>query len=142
MKRRLVLFALIALSISCKKGNQGTDLKKSIVGAWELEQYSCGACMIPVRKYPPDNGNIIVLSADGSFRRRSHDTLVLQGTYVVETSKVCNTGSGDPAIFINEGVVATPQFIQLQGQKLILSTPYCYADGATSTYRRIVSLLY
>jgi hypothetical protein len=139
MKKGFLFLIFITIFISCKKENDNevTNLKNEISGIWELEQYMCSLCINPVINYSPGNQNLILLSVDGSFERKIHDTLLFKGNYTIQRNKECNQSSGDMALIISDGPNPTPQFIQIVADKLILSTPYCYQDGAKSTYRRI-----
>jgi hypothetical protein len=136
MKRLLLFVAFIAVFCSCKKENELGDLKNEIAGTWELEKIVCGLCTFPVIDFPPGNGNIIILSPDGSYERKKQDTLLVRGTYSVLKSKECSP-AGDRALIINEGSNTTLMFIKISTDKLEVNTPYCYTDYNATTYRRI-----
>lgn len=135
MKRLFLLVIFIALCCSCKKENELNDLKNKITGTWELERNVCGMCPTPVTIYPPGSNNLIILYADGSFERKKQDTLLFKGTYSLQKNKECNATAGDDALTTNE--YSSAWFITCSNNKLELSIPYCYTDGATNTYRRI-----
>lgn len=137
MKKVFLLLLLIALFMSCKKDNPLTHLKMEIPGTWELERVVCGFCPNPLTNYPAGNENVIVFAADGSFERRTRDTLLFRGNYALQRSNECDQSVGDMALITNERPGLTPLFIQIVADKLTLSTPYCYQDGSTSDYRRI-----
>jgi hypothetical protein len=139
MKKGYFLVALIALSMSCKKANELTDIKAQIVGTWELERYSCGECPPSLQTFPPINRKLIIVSSDGTFERRVGDSVAFKGNYSIKRSTECNK-SGDPAFLTNESSNASPLFIRFDGDKLMLSTPYCYTDGAVSIYHRYNTL--
>ena len=62
---RVYFFLLIVLLItSCKKDKEVKNLRKEIVGTWELESTSG---MSGYNTLPPGNGQIIVLGENGSF---------------------------------------------------------------------------
>ena len=70
MKKIFTFLILLTILTSCKKDTEAIDLKNKISGKWEIEQYSCGECTIRSISYLPGNGNIIIISADGTFERK------------------------------------------------------------------------
>ncbi|HEX7906269.1 MAG TPA: hypothetical protein VF487_20485 [Chitinophagaceae bacterium] len=137
MKGQLLLLLFVTIIFSCKKENDLNDLKNKISGKWELRQIICGECANPITYFLQGNGNVIVLSTEGVFERRIDDSITFQGSYVLQRNKECNKATGDIALSTNEGSDPRPLFVQLDADNLQLSTPYCYADGATSIYRRV-----
>jgi hypothetical protein len=137
MKKSVLFIAFMAIFFSCKKQDEMAGLQNEIIGTWELEKIFCGLCTTPVVDFPFGNNNIIILSSNGMYERKKNDTLLFKGTYSVLKSKDCNTTTGDMALLINEGVNPTPMFINIIGDKLELSTPYCYSDYNAVSYHRI-----
>lgn len=138
MKSQLLLLLFVTIIFSCKKENDLNDLKNKISGKWELRQIICGECPNPITYFLQGNGNVIVLSTEGIFERRIDDSITFQGSYVLQRNKECNKATGDIALSTNERSDPRPVFfVQLDADNLQLSTPYCYADGATSIYRRV-----
>jgi hypothetical protein len=122
---------------SCKKEEQAEkQIKSQITGQWELQLYSCGECLLPLTTYPQGNGNIVEFTYDGRFIRKLKDSITFSGRYNIVTNKECNK-SGNLALETNETANGSVRFITIENFKLQLSTPGCYADGATSIYRRI-----
>lgn len=137
MKKAFFLLLILPILFSCKKENDISNLRIKIIGTWELEKNICGECITQVSTFPQGNGNIIVLSANGTFERRKHDTLLFKGYYSLKKNKECNKRSGDIAFSTNESSTPTPFYITIDTDKLELSTPYCYADGAINIYTRL-----
>ena len=136
MKKAVFILPFTLLMLSCRK-NEVTDFQKCVTGTWELQRRICGECTDPLRIYANGNGNVIVLAADGTYERRKQDTLVFKGTYTLKKHFECNKTSGDIALFTNEYANASPLYMILENGKLQLSTPYCYADGAITEYRKV-----
>jgi hypothetical protein len=133
----LLLLLLLVASNSCKKEERTENrIKSKIIGRWELELYSCGECITQLTIYPQGNGNIIEFAKDGQFVKKSKDSITFNGRYDIITDKECNK-SGNVALQTNEAVNGFVRFITIENLKLQLSTPSCYADGATSIYRRV-----
>ncbi len=137
MKKTFPFLIILALLISCKKDNDITDIKNNITGKWETESNSCGLCNTSFTNYLPGNGNFIIISENGNFERKIHDTLLFKGSYSILKNKDCNKSSGDFAFTTNEQPISSIKFITINNDKLTLSTPYCYQDGSVTTYRRI-----
>jgi len=133
----IVLLVLLVSAHSCKKEEPAEkQIKSQITGQWELEYYSCVECIIPPTAYPQGNGNIIEFAKDGRFIRKLKDSITFNGHYNIVTNKECNK-SGNLSLQTNETANGSVRFITIENSKLQLSTPSCYADGATSIYRRI-----
>ena len=137
-------FSVILISIivmSCSKNHEKDrkleNFKNQVVGKWEIEKNVCGECSISNTTYPEGNGNIIVLSNDGSFERLVHDSLTFRGKFLLSMSEECSSSNPTIAITTNEISNSTPHFATIESEKLTLSTPNCYADGSITIYRRI-----
>lgn len=136
-KISLSLFSIVLLMASCKKEHNVNALKDQLSGTWELERTICGECFVPNTNYAPGNGNLLVFGDDGSFQRKKQDTVLFTGTFSVIISKECSS-NGDQALTTNESSTGTtPQFIALNADSLVLSTPSCYQDGGSTIYKRI-----
>lgn len=132
----LSLFSVAVLTASCKKEHNVNALKNQLAGTWELERAICGECLIPNTSYAPGNGNLLIFGNDGSFQRKKQDTVLFNGTFSVIISKECSS-NGDQALTTSESAGATPQFINIYTDSLVLSTPSCYQDGGSTVYKRI-----
>jgi hypothetical protein len=137
MKKYLFGLLFTAILVSCKKENAINILKDKIAGTWEIEKIECGLCINPITNFPPGNNNLIIFNTTNVFERKQNNTSVFTGNYSIVSSKECNQSTGDMALLTNENNPSSPLFIQIVNEKLQLSTPYCYADGAITTYRRI-----
>jgi hypothetical protein len=138
MKKITLLLIIFTILFSCKKDNTTSDLRNKIIGAWELERNLCGECITPVGDFPTGNGNIIVLSANGEYERKKHDTVLFVGTYTLQKKKDCFQRSSDVTFSTNENPNPVSYgYISVENGKLIFNTPNCFADGSTNIYRRI-----
>lgn len=122
---------------SCSKNSQLENFKNQVAGKWEIEKRVCGECPNSLTNYPAGNGAIIALFNDGTFGRRIHDSVIFNGKFFLTESNECGKPNSDIALSTNESSNRIPLFVQLESGKLQLGTPYCYADGATTIYRRI-----
>jgi len=85
---------------------------------------------------PPGNGKIIVIGTDGSFERRSHDTITYKGSYSLDERKDCY-GDAKKIFFSTTDIAFSNGFIEIAGDtSLTISSPNCLMDGGTSVYRR------
>jgi len=133
--RKLYLFVIVLLLLSCKKDQEISDLKKTIVGTWEYETFSGYPFNFPV--LPPGNGKIIIIGDDGSFKRMRHDTLVFSGSYELSKKNDCYSRNSNIVFSTNEDPSGDFRYIDLIDGKLTLSTPSCYQDGGTAYYRGV-----
>ena len=125
---------ILALFISCTKDNDVKDLKKEIVGTWELELTSG---MSGYNPQPAGNGQIIVLSGNGTFERKKHDTLVFKGNYVIGKKKDCIDLGNDIIFSTNETIPGHYWYVDVTDGKLKFNIPNCYTDGHSNSYRRL-----
>lgn len=133
--RTLYLFVIALLLLSCKKDQEISDLKKTIVGTWEYETFSGYPFNFPV--LPPGNGKMIIIGDDGSFKRMQHDTLVFSGSYALSKKNDCYSRNSNIVFSTNKDPSGDFRYIDLIDGKLALSTPNCYQDGGTAYYRRV-----
>jgi hypothetical protein len=127
-------FIILTLITSCKKDRDVKDLKKEMVGTWELEFTSGMSGYIP---QPAGNGQIIVLGPGGIFERKKNDTVLFSGNYTVGKKKDCYDTGNDIIFSTNETNNALYHYIQITDGKLIFNLPTCYTDGQTISYRRL-----
>ncbi len=132
---RIIIFSVIVSS--CSKDHHLDNFKNQISGKWEIEKNVCGECISQFTAYPEGNGNTIVLFNDGVFERRVHDSVTFSGEFFLSKSEECSMSHSDIAISTNEISNEFPLFIQIESDKLQLSTPSCYTDGSITTFRRI-----
>lgn len=133
MKQILILFVGITGFVSCKKDDL-SELQNRISGTWELERVS-GAFYTSI--LPPGNGKIIVIKEDGSYERRDHDSIIFKGRYQLESKKDCS-GNEKKAFFITNDSTSAgdSRIVNVEGNRLLLNTSNCYADGGTVIYRK------
>ena len=110
-------------------------VQRGIAGTWELAQYSGYPFNQPL--YPPGNGQIIILGADGSFERKDHSISVFRGNYQLTEKEDCHARENTTIISTNENSWDDYQYIQAVDGRLALSTPNCLQDGGTVYYRRL-----
>jgi hypothetical protein len=134
MKIILVSTFIISLFCSCKK-DRLESYKNQFSGQWEYVRYAGYPFnSIPL---PPGNGNIIVLTKDGSFEKRNHDTITFKGQYYLEEKKDCF--GEDKKIFVrtNDPLSGIDGKIESTPDTLVISSSNCLADGGLSIYRRL-----
>jgi hypothetical protein len=134
MKRILFASLFVILLFSCRKA-QMSKLRNQFSGTWELERL-LGYDTPLINTFPPGNGNIIYLGAEGSFERRKHDTVTFKGTYFLGEKKDCY--GDEKVIFLttNELSSRADHRINIDAGKLFISTINCYADGGGAVYRK------
>lgn len=137
MKNALIIISFFALVSSCSKDSQLQNFKNQVAGNWEIEARLCGQCPNSVTNYPVGNGAIIVFFNDGVFERRIQDSVIFKGKFFLTKAEECGKPNSDIALSTNESVNMIPLFVRIVSGKLQIGTPYCYADGATTIYRRI-----
>lgn len=130
MKKSILIWTSLLLFFSCKKESELNQFKKKISGVWEQEK-ATGLVTITL---PPGNGQIVVIKEDGGFERKKHDTLLFQGVYSLATATDCSPRADDTLMQTNDGAA---YYVNLENEKLVLSTSNCVADGGGAIYRRI-----
>ena len=115
------------------KRSEIASLKNEIVGTWEFEKFvGFGSYSLP-----PNNGRIIVFASDRSYERRQFDTILFQGSYVLQERDDCYERNTNNVLYTSESGLNDYKYIEREQDKLLLSTPNCYPDGGTAYYRRI-----
>jgi hypothetical protein len=132
--KKVFFFLLPALFfLSCSKEKVDSS---SFTGVWEYENFS--GYPFNNNYQPPGNGRIIVLSANGNFERRQHDTVLFKGRYFLKKQKDCYEEEKKIHFTTSDTLFHWDQYIHIDMEgKLKLSTPNCYQDGGTVTYRKI-----
>ncbi len=132
MKQTFLFTISILLLASCKKDDQAAA-RAQFAGAWEYYRF----VGYPFNAAPLPRGNrkIIVLGADGSFERRSHDTTTFSGRYTLNQRKDCY---GDAQYtFIKSTDPSFAEYtIEISGDTLFLNSSNCLADGGSVIYLR------
>jgi hypothetical protein len=133
MKNIFLFLATSLFFFACKKDSVSYS---QFEGVWEFEN----AVGYPFNNNyaPPGNGRIIVLSADGQFKRRQHDTVSYTGRYFLKKQKDCQGDEKKIYFTTDETSYDSGKYIDIDGQgRLTLSSSNCLADGGTVFYRRI-----
>lgn len=134
MKKIMITVLGIALLYSCKKDNL-SGLKDQFSGEWEYVRFA--GYPFNSTPLPPGNGKIIVISRDGSFERRSHDTVTFKGRYSLEEKKDCYGDDKKIFIITTEPYLGERATIELKSDSLFIGTSNCLADGGLSIYRKL-----
>jgi hypothetical protein len=135
MKTFFLFLLSFVFLFSCEKDRILTPLKKQLIGAWEFEHVVGYPFTAPY--YPPGNGKIIVFFENGNFEKRQHDTTLSKGKYFLSVKKDCYPRESKIFINTNDALNSLHYYINIDSNKLMLSTPNCYADVGMSLYRRI-----
>ncbi|MEP6746442.1 MAG: hypothetical protein ABJB86_01880 [Bacteroidota bacterium] len=130
MKQCIAVASVLCLLAACSK----EKLEKKVTGMWELENFS--GYPFNNNYQPPGNGNIILISSDGSFERRKHDTVTFRGAYSIKNKKDCYPRETN-WFFSTTEPNSTGMYIDTEDNKLTLSTPGCIQDGGTTSYRKL-----
>lgn len=135
-KISIILLSVVVAGSSCKKDNF-SEFRNEVSGEWELIQ-SSSVIGIPQAPLPPGNGKIIFLGMDGTFQRRTHDTVLVQTTYSLKKKKDCYMDG--MFVFINtvDGSYTNDRMkIAVENDTLRFSTSSCLIDGGGAIYRRL-----
>ena len=134
MKLIHFLLFIVLLFFSCKKDNELKEFKSKIAGTWEYERT---VSFINSPPAPLGNGKIIVITEEGIFERKSHDTLLFRGSYVLNKKDDCYPRTSTITFQTNENTGGYINYIGIENGKLSFATPNCWADGGITYYRRI-----
>ena len=149
MKLLAILTIVGSLGISfqsCKKyeGKKDIDIKKALIGTWELRETS-GGMMPGVTNYPPANGNILKFTED-TYTIAKNGQVVKSGKYVVveDTTveeSVCLVMPKDEyinRIVYDDDFAATKVFIEISGKRLkFVSGCYALDAGHKEEYEKL-----
>lgn len=131
MKKVLVITLCITAFFSCRKA-EIAKLRNKFSGTWEKERIF-GFDFANV--LPPGNGDIIFLGENGFFEKRKNDTIIFKGVYFLKERKDCY--SDMKVVFFSTNEPSSSSYrINLEGDKLTISTTNCYADGGGAVYRK------
>jgi hypothetical protein len=133
MKNGMFLLLVLAL-FSCAKDNGESNTNKNIIGTWELSK---AAGFAQTTTYPPGNGHIIIIGANGHFERRQNNAVVFSGNYTIRKKKDCHERSTDVILATNENNWNSDQYVEVENELLSLSTSNCLQDGGSSYYRKL-----
>ena len=125
--KRCWIIVVIGLLLSCQK----SKLKNDIVGVWELEKIAGWVIGNP---YPPGAVTFIV-KEDGTYQHKLYDSVTSSGSYEIRKQEDCHPRSTDRIFWTNQPGV--PYYIELEGDKLTLSTSLCLVETWSLYYKRI-----
>lgn len=136
MKALFFIALSVSMIISCKK-DKSDFARHQFYGSWEYENYS--GYPFNNNYLPPGNGRIIMLSEDGIFERRQHDTLLFKGTYTLQEKRDCHGQQKKIFFSTDDPSFSWESYIDINSStgKLTLTTSNCLADGGTVYYRKI-----
>ena len=135
MKTLLGIAICITIASSCNKEKDMKQLRYRFSGTWEYERYNGYPF---VNTYlPPGNGRIIVLSENGDFQRKNNDTVLFKGRYAITSKNDCNQRENNWFFTTNDTIFQWGDYIEIQNDRLVLSTPNCFADGGSVFYRKL-----
>lgn len=130
MKKFLIYIFVLTLFYSCKKD---AVTQKDIEGSWEYATFIGEPFNNP--SLPFGNGHIIVIGTNGSFERKSHDTTIFKGSYILRWRKDCY-GDMKQAFFKTTEPNAEENIISVMHDSLLLNSSNCLADGGVTIYKR------
>jgi hypothetical protein len=128
--KKLFLFGVLAVLLSCKKDN--TPNNDQLIGKWEYRGTSCYCTPPDPSLVKPGNGNIIVFTAN-TYKRLKKDTLIKSGTY--HTRKYDN--AHEQIMYDNDTSSSSIVFFRIEGKILTFyGTIPLAADGPEDHYER------
>lgn len=124
-----MVFAFVA----CKKDY----IDNRFTGTWECIKYS--GYPVTQDALSPGNGNLIILSPTGEFKRMKHDTLVFRGTYSISMKSDCYISDLRPCLKIEGTDFDSGNFLAIEQATgwLSITTTTCMQDGGVAYYRKI-----
>ncbi|RYD70750.1 MAG: hypothetical protein EOP53_24855 [Sphingobacteriales bacterium] len=132
--KKIIIACLLLSLFSCKKEVVIENFKEELAGSWELERRSD---YTGTQQYPAGNGDILVFDKVGNYQRKSIGSITQSSTYKLSRKKDCHQSDSDIMIKLGETSSDTRVYVQIKNNQLIFNTSNCYADGATTTYRRL-----
>lgn len=134
MKKIAVSLAIVLAASSCEKENLSA-YKDIVSGEWEYIRNV--GFIVPVPPLPAGNGKIIAIGTNGSFERRSHDTVLFSGRYSLDKRKDCYGEEARVFINTNDNSFTNNFTINRIGDSLIIGSPNCFMDGGITIYRKL-----
>jgi len=134
--KKIVLTLFVLSFLACKKVNTSQE---NFTGTWEYIQTTTGYTVLN-DALPAGNGNLIVLSSGGEFKRMKHDTLIYKGTYNIEMRSECYDKNLKPVLETSENFFnGNNRFMSIDPETgwLTLSVSKCINGGSTIYYRRV-----
>jgi hypothetical protein len=133
-KMSTALLCILLVLNSCKKDNL-SSYRNQFSGKWEYVRYV--GYPFTFTTLPPGNGNIIIITADGSFQRNKYDTIIFKGKYSLIEKKDCYGDENYIFFKTTDPFFVENSTISLAGDSLNISTSNCLQDGGTSIYRKL-----
>ena len=133
MKKLALLLIIASILYGCSKEN---FMSAKFKGIWEYENHF--GYPFNNNYLPPGNGNIIALSADGSYERRKHDTVIFKGQFQLKTQRDCYGSERKVHFTTNDTTFNWDSYVEIDNSgKLVFTSPNCYADGGSTYYIKI-----
>ena len=133
--KKIILFALLVVVISCKKDNNANVAPLN--GKWEFRGISCYcAPVVNTVSTQPGNGNIISFSGN-TYTRYVSNNLAKTCTFIIK-SEVLQSAAAPVNRIIFDSDTLQKQYFRINGTKLTFfgATPLA-ADGSEEYYERI-----
>jgi hypothetical protein len=129
-----IIFFFIVTSIltGCKKER---ELPQSLLGKWEVRHVSGSQVATKPSALKAGNGDIIEFS-DSQFQRFQNGKVISKGTYILikDSTKIDGIEYADALIYNNESL---KHYVNVSGNKLMISIGSIAFDGMTVTYERM-----
>lgn len=116
--------------MSCRK-DKFENLRMQATGTWEYHRYVGYPFTAPT--LPRGNGQIIVIGTDGSFEKRSHDTVTFRGSYTFYEKKDCY-GKEKEIFFKTSDANSLEKKLTVNGDTLKFYHSNCLTDGGMVIY--------
>ena len=120
---------------SCRKESDQKELWNKFSGTWEYERYS--GYPFSNTYLPAGNGRIIVLSENGDFQRKKNDTVLFKGRYSITSKSDCQPRANNWFFTTNDTAFQWGEYIEIENERLVLSTSNCLMDGGSVFYRKL-----
>jgi len=137
MKILKLLFFATVLLVSCSKQNrESRQYEHDILGTWELDHVSCGACPPGAqRRYPAGNGNTIKFTSNNKYVSTDSTSSRQSGKYRLYVTKECSNSGNTVVEFDRKS--SEVRYVSFWNDKLVLSSPYCWTDITSTVYRKV-----
>lgn len=128
MKKFIYILGIFLIIAGCKKNGVQP---KGYAGTWELKQKSGGIAGTTIT-YPSNEGNILMLNADSTYKRFVKYQQSSEGPYHIVKNGVNWANKTYDGIYFNTDTRA--DFIILNGNELTIGNTF--PDGVTLLYER------
>ena len=130
MRKSLLMFLIIPISLGCKKSNNYNSLNSQLAGGW-IYLYQVGGIAGKPTNFPMSgNTSLLVLSGNQTYRTLLNNKVQTDGSYSLGSVKSYFSGGNDNAIKFDSS--ADWQIIAVRNDTLTISDNY--ADGYGTIY--------